>query len=73
MCCHEMLPQSIDILLRLPVPQLTEALDAVPALRGPVRAFLADESKVLGLVKDELSEVAEQYGDDRRTETSTFL
>ena len=33
-----------------------------------LRAILADESKVLALVKDELSEIAEKYGDERRTE-----
>jgi DNA gyrase subunit A len=33
-----------------------------------LRGILADESKVLGLVKEELSEIAERYGDDRRTE-----
>ena len=33
-----------------------------------LRAILADESKVLGLVKSELSEIAEKYGDERRTE-----
>src|SRR4051794_29531926 len=31
-------------------------------------AILADEKKVLGLVKTELSEIGERYGDDRRTE-----
>jgi DNA gyrase subunit A len=33
-----------------------------------LRAILADEQKVLGLVKSELKEVAERYGDERRTE-----
>ncbi len=33
-----------------------------------LRAILADEAKVLGLVKDELAEIAERYGDERRTE-----
>ena len=33
-----------------------------------LRAILADETKVLGLVKDELAEIAERYGDERRTE-----
>ncbi len=33
-----------------------------------LRAILADESKILGIVKDELDEIAERYGDDRRTE-----
>jgi DNA gyrase subunit A len=33
-----------------------------------LRTILADEAKVLALVKEELTEVAERYGDDRRTE-----
>jgi DNA gyrase subunit A len=33
-----------------------------------LRAILADETKVLGLVKSELAEIAERYGDERRTE-----
>ncbi len=35
-----------------------------------LRAILADEKKVLGLVKSELNEVVERYGDERRTEIS---
>src|SRR5687767_7920560 len=33
-----------------------------------LRALLGDEDKVLGLIKEELSEIAGRYGDDRRTE-----
>jgi DNA gyrase subunit A len=33
-----------------------------------LRAILADEKKVLALVKSELKEVADRYGDERRTE-----
>ena len=33
-----------------------------------LRAILADERKVLALVKSELKEIAEKYGDERRTE-----
>src|SRR5262245_1565043 len=33
-----------------------------------LRAILADEAKVLALVKQELTEVADRYGDDRRTD-----
>src|SRR5215213_3249109 len=33
-----------------------------------LRAILADEKKVLGLVKKELSEIGDRYGDERRTE-----
>jgi DNA gyrase subunit A len=32
-----------------------------------LRSILADEKKVLALIKDELSEVVERYGDERRT------
>ena len=35
---------------------------------GELRAILADEAKVLDLVKSELGEVVERYGDERRTE-----
>jgi DNA gyrase subunit A len=33
-----------------------------------LRAILADEKKVLALIKKELSEIADKYGDERRTE-----
>src|SRR3954471_2192259 len=33
-----------------------------------LRALLGDEDKVLTLIKDELGEIAERYGDDRRTQ-----
>jgi DNA gyrase subunit A len=33
-----------------------------------LREILGDESKVMALIKEELSEIAESYGDDRRTE-----
>ena len=32
-----------------------------------LREILGDEAKVYGLIKDELTEIAETYGDDRRT------
>ena len=39
---------------------------------GELRAILGDELKVMGLVKDELAEVVESYGDERRTELAHF-
>jgi DNA gyrase subunit A len=33
-----------------------------------LREILGDESRVYGLIKDELNEIAESYGDERRTE-----
>ncbi|MGE5408680.1 MAG: DNA gyrase subunit A, partial [Syntrophothermus sp.] len=37
-----------------------------------LREILGEEAKVMGLVKDELAEVVESYGDERRTELATF-
>jgi DNA gyrase subunit A len=34
---------------------------------GELRALLGDEGKVLSLIKEELTEIAERYGDERRT------
>ncbi len=39
---------------------------------GELRAILGDEAKVLGLVKEELAEIVESYGDERRTEIGHF-
>src|SRR5919202_762541 len=33
-----------------------------------LRAILGDEARIDGLIKDELSEIAERYGDERRSE-----
>ncbi|HEY1519249.1 MAG TPA: DNA gyrase subunit A [Solirubrobacteraceae bacterium] len=35
---------------------------------GELREILGDEERVNGIIKDELREIAEAYGDDRRTE-----
>jgi DNA gyrase subunit A len=34
---------------------------------GELRALLGDEDKVLGLIKEELLEISQRYGDERRT------
>jgi DNA gyrase subunit A len=39
---------------------------------GELRAILGSEAKVLGLVKEELAEIVESYGDERRTEIAHF-
>jgi DNA gyrase subunit A len=39
---------------------------------GELRTILGDESRVLALVKEELAEVVESYGDERRTELAHF-
>src|SRR5437660_1364951 len=44
-----------------------EHADLIERIRE-LREILGDESRVLALIKEELSEIAETYGDDRRTE-----
>jgi DNA gyrase subunit A len=39
---------------------------------GELRAILGDEDRIYGLVKDELVELVETHGDDRRTELQYF-
>jgi DNA gyrase subunit A len=39
---------------------------------GELREILGDEAKVMGLVKEELAEIVETYGDERRTEIAAF-
>ena len=39
---------------------------------GELRAILGDEARVMALVKDELAEIVEAYGDERRTELAHF-
>ncbi len=44
-----------------------EHADLVERIRE-LRGILGDEAKVYGLIKEELSEIAERFGDERRTE-----
>jgi DNA gyrase subunit A len=39
---------------------------------GELRAILGDEARVMGIVREELAEVVEAYGDERRTEITHF-
>src|SRR6201991_2226431 len=39
---------------------------------GELREILGDEARVMSLVKDELAEIVESYGDERRTELAAF-
>jgi DNA gyrase subunit A len=65
-----------EAILQLRLQQLTalsaaeiqqEYDDKVEQVRE-LREILGDEARVLGIIKDELSEISETYGDERRTE-----
>jgi DNA gyrase subunit A len=47
--------------------KIEDELDAIQALIKELKAILADHKKVLAIIKKELKEITEKYGDDRRT------
>jgi DNA gyrase subunit A len=48
--------------------KVLDELAAIKKLIGELKALLSDEKKVYAVVKDEITELAEKYGDPRRTE-----
>jgi DNA gyrase subunit A len=62
------LDMRLQRLTALEAGKIREEHKELTKLIKELRAILADEKKVLGLVKTELKEVGERYGDDRRTE-----
>ena len=47
--------------------KLEEEYKSLMELIGELKAILADEKKLLGVIKEEILIIAEKYGDDRRT------
>jgi DNA gyrase subunit A len=47
--------------------KIEDRLAALLELIGKLQAILADEKKILKLIKDELADMKKQFGDDRRT------
>ena len=62
------LDMRLQRLTALEADRIKEEHKELTKLIKELRAILADEKRVLALVKDELAEIAEKYGDDRRTE-----
>src|SRR5215208_19364 len=62
------LDMRLQRLTALEAGKIKEEHKELTKLIKELRAILADEKKVLGLVKTELEEVADKYGDERRTE-----
>lgn len=51
--------------------KIEEELQALLALIKELREILADTNKILTIIKKEMIEIKEKYGDDRRTEIDT--
>ncbi len=62
------LDMRLQRLTSLETKKLVEELQATLALIAELKALLASEEKILGVVKTETLEMASQYGDGRRTE-----
>jgi DNA gyrase subunit A len=62
------LDMRLQRLTALEAGKIKEEHKELTKLIKELRAILADEKKVLGLVKTELSAVGDRYGDERRTE-----
>lgn len=62
------LDMRLQRLTSLETRKIVEELQATLALIAELKALLASEEKILGVVKTETLELASQYGDERRTE-----
>lgn len=61
------LEMRLQRLANLERQKIEDELKEVQALIAELKALLASEKKMLGVIKAELKEIAEKYGDDRRT------
>ena len=62
------LDMRLQKLTSLETQKIVDELAEVRALIAELRALLASEEKILGVVKQETTEISDKYGDDRRTE-----
>ena len=65
------LDMRLQRLTNLEVEKLKEELEELHKLIIEYKEILADENKVKEIIVKELSEIADKYGDDRRSEIST--
>ena len=50
------------------VPNLKKNTKKLMERIGELKAILADEKKLLGVIKDEIALIRDKYGDERRTQ-----
>jgi DNA gyrase subunit A len=61
------LEMRLQRLANLERKKVEDELDAVQKLIGELKAILASAKKVISIIKTELAEIKEKYGDERRT------
>ncbi|MED0679111.1 DNA gyrase subunit A [Aneurinibacillus thermoaerophilus] len=70
---NAILDMRLQALTGLSIERLTEEYNELSALIAELRAILGDESKILEIISEELTEIKEKYGDDRRTEITVDM
>jgi DNA gyrase subunit A len=65
------LDMRLQRLTQLERTKLVEEHEQVLALIQELRGILASDAKLMGIIKDELKAIKEEYGDERRTEILT--
>ena len=67
---NAILEMRLQTLTGLSIDRLTDEFNELTTLITELRAILGDEARILAIVADELKEIRDKYGDDRRTEIS---
>lgn len=70
---NAILDMRLQALTGLSIERLTEEYNELSKLIAELRAILGDENKILAIVSEELTEIREKYGDDRRTEITVDM
>jgi DNA gyrase subunit A len=65
---NAILDMRLQTLTGLSIERLTDEYNELAALIAELRAILGDESRILAIINEELTEMKEKYGDERRTE-----
>ena len=68
---HAILDMKLQRLTGLERDKIIQEREEILRKVDELRAILADEKLVYGIIRDELTEIRERFGDDRRTEIST--
>ncbi|WP_047153331.1 DNA gyrase subunit A [Aneurinibacillus tyrosinisolvens] len=62
------LAMRLQTLTGLSIERLTDEYNELSSIIAELRAILEDEGKILAIIREELTEIKEKYGDERRTE-----
>ncbi|MMZ55262.1 DNA gyrase subunit A [compost metagenome] len=70
---NAILDMRLQALTGLSIERLTDEYNELSSLIEELRAILGDENKILAIINEELTEIREKYGDERRTEITVDM